>query len=175
MHATLAAYLLGCLRHYQLPAPYATPGADPAFGATSVVPVQAFWRRDEDMVCAAGACDPESERGEDCDPRNCQPFHGATDSSTNSTDSIMMKAYAKCEGREEGECRVRALVLDCPPGVCKDGGQCAPGHEGPVCGVCKEGYAKVSHACHECTEQDRRKSKLVPPYGTAQRRPHARY
>jgi len=42
------------------------------------------------------------------------------------------------------------LVYRCPPGACLEGGKCATGREGPVCGVCQEGHALFYQKCLPC-------------------------
>ena len=42
------------------------------------------------------------------------------------------------------------ICRSCPGGVASLDNPCEPGYEGPVCGICSDGYYKQIQACRKC-------------------------
>ena len=125
-------------------------GAD-CSGGDRATPQPGFWRG-KDMACSADSCNKQNGI---CDPAKCSSITGSDRRSASSAGSA-----PGCIGED---CRAMVMVYRCPPSACVqdakvlDGGgnatvnQCREGHEGPVCGLCRSGWAMENGLCMQCS------------------------
>ena len=70
-------------------------------------------------------------------------------SSSDSTSTVSRRLYNSNKS-DALQSATSVELFTCPPGACLGGGGCEEGREGPVCGLCKPGYAMSSGNCDPC-------------------------
>lgn len=94
---------------------------------------EGYWRHPSNFTCPPDACNSAG----DCDMRRCTAA---------AVDAQLVVGL----GRAQVDWQQRAIVLACPPGVCRAEDECEQGNWGPVCGRCKPEHARQGHRCYHC-------------------------